>query len=81
MKARELEERFDAGEDVSEHVDWSRAQRPNQWERVNVDVPNWMVESVDREAHRVGVTRQALIKIWLAEKVAALENSADSGDR
>ena len=76
MKAREFEERFDAGEDMSDHIDWSRARRPNQTKRVNVDFPSWMVDSLDREAQRLGVTRQALIKMWIAQKVDPVEPPA-----
>ena len=66
MKAHEFDETFDAGEDMMDHVDLATATRPNQTKRVNVDFPNWMVESLDREAKHLGVTRQALIKFWLA---------------
>lgn len=70
MKAHEFDERFDAGEDVGEQLDWSQARRPNlQSRRVNVDFPNWMVDRLDREAQRLGVTRQALIKLWIAQRV------------
>ncbi len=69
MKAHEFDGRFDAGEDVSDQLDWARARRPNlETRRVNVDFPAWMVESLDREARRLGVTRQALIKLWIADK-------------
>jgi hypothetical protein len=70
MKAREFEQKFNAGEDVSEHVDWSEARRPNlKAKRVNVDFPTWVVEGLDRQAQRLGVTRQALIKLWIAERL------------
>ncbi|MDX2222860.1 MAG: CopG family antitoxin [Rhodospirillaceae bacterium] len=70
MKAREFEKMFDAGKDVGGLVDWSKARRPNLApKRVNVDFPAWMVESLDREAKRLGVTRQSLIKLWLADKL------------
>ena len=70
MKARELDRAFDAGEDVDALVDWSKARRPNvQPRRVNVDFPAWVVESLDREAKRLGVTQQALIKTWIAERL------------
>lgn len=70
MKATEFERRFDAGEDVSGEIDWSKARRPNlEIKRVNVDFPTWMVESLDREARKLGVTRQSLIKLWLADKL------------
>jgi CopG antitoxin of type II toxin-antitoxin system len=70
ITAAELDEKFDNGEDVSEYFDWSKARRPNQEpRRVNVDFPAWMVRDLDREAGRLGVTRQSLIKMWIAEKL------------
>mgnify|MGYP001563490439 CR=1 FL=1 len=68
MKAREFDARFDRGEDVSDLLDFSQSRRPNQepW-RVNVDFPTWVVEALDREASRLGIPRQALIKVWIAE--------------
>lgn len=70
ITAEELDEKFDAGEDVSAYFDWSKARRPNQEaRRVNVDFPAWMVQGLDREAGRLGVTRQSLIKMWIAERL------------
>ncbi len=70
ISAEEFDRRFDDGEDVSEFIDWSKARRPNQEaRRVNVDFPAWMVHGLDKEAQRLGVTRQALIKMWIAEKL------------
>ena len=70
MKAEELDEKFDNGEDISAYVDWSKARRPNlEARRVNVDFPAWMVERLDREAGRLGVTRQSVIKMWIAERL------------
>ena len=70
ITAAELDEKFDNGEDVSEYFDWSKARRPNQEaRRVNVDFPAWMVRDLDKEAGRLGVTRQSLIKMWIAEKL------------
>jgi hypothetical protein len=70
MKAREFEKKFDAGEDVSGDIDWVQARRPNLVaRRVNVDFPAWVVEALDREARRLGVTRQALVKLWIAERL------------
>lgn len=70
MKAHELDEKFDAGEDINAHIDWSTARRPNQEpRRVNVDFPAWVVEGLDREARHLGVTRQSVIKMWIAEKL------------
>jgi len=70
MKAHKFDEKFDAGEDVSGDVDWEKARRPNlALKRVNVDFPAWVVEALDREARRLGVTRQALVKLWIAERL------------
>ena len=71
MKATELDEKFDNGEDVSEYFDLSTMRRPNQeLRRVNVDFPAWVVAGLDREAARLGVTRQSIIKMWIAEKLS-----------
>ena len=70
VPAEELDERFDRGEDVSEFLDVSKARKPMQEQkRVNVDFPRWMVDSLDQEARRVGVPRQALIKLWIADRL------------
>ena len=67
MKAREFDKKFDAGEDVSDQLDRSKARRiAHEQKRVNVDFPLWMVESLDREASRLGVPRQSLIKMLIA---------------
>jgi hypothetical protein len=71
MKASELDEKFDNGEDVSEYFDLSTMRRPNlELRRVNVDFPAWVVAGLDREAARLGVTRQSVIKMWIAEKLS-----------
>jgi hypothetical protein len=78
MKAKTFEEQFDAGVDITGSLDLSKAKRvlltPR---RVNVDFPAWMVDSLDREANRLGVTRQSVIKVWLAERLEA--SSANIG--
>jgi hypothetical protein len=76
MKAEELDERFDAGESIAEHLDLAKARRPkHEQRRVNVDFPLWMIESLDKEARRLGVTRQSIIKVWVAERLdKAVEN-------
>lgn len=77
ISASEFDRKFDAGEDVSEYLDWSKASRPNlEPKRVNVDFPAWMVHSIDTEARRLGVTRQSLIKLWMADKLEHLGKSA-----
>ncbi len=75
IKAEDFDAMFDSGEDVSEYLDFSKAKRPGrEQKRVNVDFPIWMVEALDREAQRVGVTRQSIIKVWLAERLKQLPN-------
>jgi hypothetical protein len=70
MKASELDKHFDDGEDIRGELDLGSARRPNREQRrVNVDFPSWMVESLDREARRLGVTRQSIIKVWIAERL------------
>jgi len=70
MKATELDRRFDDGDDITEELDLDNARRPlRKQKRVNVDFPTWMIDSLDREAARLGVTRQSIIKIWLAERL------------
>jgi hypothetical protein len=72
MKAKKFEQQFDAGVDISAHLDLSKAKRVQQEQRrVNVDFPNWMIDSLDREASKLGVTRQSVIKVWLAERLEA----------
>ncbi len=75
MKAKDFEKQFDAGIDITASLDLSKAKRVLQEQkRVNVDFPTWMIESLDREAGKLGVTRQSIIKVWLAER---LEKSAN----
>lgn len=70
MKASEFDRRFDAGEDIGDEIDWEKSHRPNlEAKRVNVDFPSWVVDRLDREAQRLGITRQALIKVWIAERL------------
>jgi hypothetical protein len=72
MKTGEFDAAFDDGEDVSAQIDWSKASRPNITpRRVNVDFPEWMIEGMDQEAKRLGVTRQSLIKVWIADRLGA----------
>jgi hypothetical protein len=70
MKAEEFDKRFDEGEDVSQYLDISKARRPVQEQkRVNVDFPVWMIHLLDKEAKRIGVPRQSIIKLWVAERL------------
>ncbi len=76
MKTSEFDKKFDEGkEDILEFLDISAAKRLNkEQKRVNVDFPVWMINSLDREASRIGVTRQSIIKLWLAEKIEVTTN-------
>lgn len=70
MKARDFDQKFDEGKDVTADLALSKVRRPMQEQRrVNVDFPAWMIESLDREARRLGVTRQSIIKVWIAERL------------
>ena len=72
MKAKDFEQQFDDGVDLVAALDLSKAKRVLQEQRrVNVDFPAWMIDSLDREASRLGVTRQSVIKVWLAERLEA----------
>ena len=73
MKASDFETKFDDGEqDIAEDLDLSQGRRINhRHKRVNVDFPSWVVDSLDREAARIGVTRQSIIKVWLVERLKA----------
>jgi hypothetical protein len=70
MKAREFDKKFDEGGDISKYLDISKARRPKQEQkRVNVDFPMWMIQLLDKEARRLGVPRQSIIKVWVAERL------------
>jgi ribbon-helix-helix CopG family protein len=76
MRSEEFDRAFDDGEDVTSQLDISAGRRPGlEQRRVNVDFPEWMIESLDREARRLGVNRQSIIKVWIAER---LERSAST---
>ena len=73
MKAKDFDKKFEAGEDITAHLDLSQARRPEQdSKRVNIDFPVWVVQKVDKEARRLGVSRQALLKVWVAERLEAV---------
>ena len=70
MKAKELDKKFDDGENITKYLDLSKAKRSEQEQkRVNVDFPLWMIHLLDREARRLGVPRQSIIKVWVAERL------------
>lgn len=76
IAAKELDRRFDAGEDISKYLDWSKATRPGlEQKRMNVDLPVWMISTLDKEAKRVGVTRQSIVKMWLSDRIKSEQAS------
>ena len=77
MKVKDFEQQFDEGVDLTVSLDLSKARRVLQEQkRVNVDFPTWMIDSLDREASKLGVTRQSVIKVWLAERLEATASNA-----
>ena len=83
MKAKDFDHKFDEGvEDLVDDLDLSTARRVNQTQkRINVDFPSWVIDSLDREAARIGVTRQSIIKVWLVERIKAeAANNLPNGD-
>jgi hypothetical protein len=79
MNSSEFDRRFEDGESVIDALDLSAARRPRlDQRRVNVDFPLWMVEQLDLEASRLGVTRQSIIKVWLAERLERRRDPAES---
>jgi len=70
MKASDFDKKFDDGEDVSKYLDFENATRPGrEQKRVNVDFPVWMIQALDHEADRLGVLRQSVIKVWIADRL------------
>ena len=68
MKAKSFDKAFEEGKDITRFLDLSQARRVNQEpKRVNVDFPSWMVDALDKEAKRLGITRQSIIKFWISE--------------
>ena len=83
MKAKDFDKKFEENQDdIVDDLDLSSARRVNQQQkRINVDFPAWVVESLDREAARIGVTRQSIIKVWLVERLQAeAANKSLNGD-
>ena len=74
MKASEFDKKFDNSENIIAELDLARARRPGEEiKRINLDFPAWMLASLDREARRLGVTRQSVIKMWLAERLGQIQ--------
>jgi len=77
MKAKNLEKMFDEGKDLTPHLNLLKARRPgHEQRRVNVDFPNWIIDSLDAQASRLGVTRQSVIKLWIAERLKEEQKKA-----
>ena len=76
MRAKTFDKKFDENQEIVGDLDLSKARRPNQEQkRVNVDFPTWMIESLDKEAKHLGVTRQSIIKVWLAERLEKIASN------
>jgi len=76
MKADEFDARFDSGGDITHLLDLSKASHPGyEQTSIDVDFPVWMLEALDQEAQRLGITRQAIIKVWIADRLATLSHS------
>ena len=72
MKASEFDILFEAGESTVEYLDKTQMKRPGlEQRRITVDFPAWMVHQLDKEATRLGITRQSIIKMWISEKISA----------
>jgi hypothetical protein len=76
ITAKEFDEKFENGEDINEHLDFSKSMKLNEFKqlntdtkKVNVDFPEWVIDALDEEAKRIGVTRQSIIKVWIAERL------------
>jgi len=70
MKAKKLDQLFNEGKDITEYLDTTTKKRPGlKQRRANVDFPEWMIETLDQEAQRIGITRQSIIKVWVAERI------------
>ena len=70
MKAKDIDKKFDDGEDVLDYFDTDNSHRPNlEAKRVNIDFPSWVVNELDKEAKAIGISRQALIKTWIVDRI------------
>jgi len=71
ITAEEFDRKFDNGENIDEYIDWSSGKKINtlKHRRINIDFPEWMIKSLDNEAVHIGISRQAVIKTWIAERL------------
>ncbi|WP_310440355.1 type II toxin-antitoxin system BrnA family antitoxin [Sulfuricurvum sp.] len=79
LTAEQFDEKFDNGEDISMYLDLTKAVRlkdidqlSTKTKKVNVEFPEWLLDTLDREAHKIGVSRQSVIKLWVAERLKAI---------
>ncbi|WP_246605574.1 type II toxin-antitoxin system BrnA family antitoxin [Sphaerospermopsis torques-reginae] len=78
MKAEEFDTKFDNDEDITEFLDLSQARRPGyEQKRVNIDFPVWMIEALEKEGRRLGITRDSIIKLWLSEHLKKKLSKSD----
>ena len=76
ITTKEFDQEFDDGKDISKHLKKSSLKKVNQKiKRVNIDFPSWVIDNLDQEANRLGITRQALVKFWIVEKIDKLEKA------
>ncbi|NBD16613.1 MAG: CopG family transcriptional regulator [Cyanobacteria bacterium] len=76
MKAEEFDRKFDNNEDITPFLDLSLAHRPgNEPQAITLNLPQWMLEAIDQQAQRLGVTRESIIKVWLAQRLEASKNA------
>jgi hypothetical protein len=76
MKAKDLDKKFDDGDFILDQFDLNTIRKPMlDQKRVNIDFPVWVIQSLDEESRRLGVTRQSLIKVWIAEKLENKEKN------
>jgi hypothetical protein len=84
MTAQEIDTYFDDGGDISPILDMTTATQPNRdraTARVNLDLPPWAIAKLDQESDRIGVSRQALMKMWLIERLDAIARHQESDQR
>jgi hypothetical protein len=76
MTAKDFEQRFDEGEDITPYIDRATIRRPGiEARRVNVDFPEWVICTLDAQSKRIGVSRQSLIKLWISERIQQEEQN------
>lgn len=72
ISSEEFDRKFDMNEDVTKHLDISKAKITRHFHRINIDFPETFIRKIDEEANKIGVARTALIKIWIAERLQTI---------